>query len=238
MAVTLVLCGETDLAALWAWRELRNRGIKPLELVTAGVLSNALRWRHELGRGEPDFEIALTDGRILRRCEIGGVLNRLTHVPLSAQRIALTERTYAEQEWSAFFISWLHALPGPTLNRVTPHGLSGGMRTRTDWLALARHAGLPIQPTRLSYPASQEPSRAVSCSAIVIGNHVLGRPSRDASWAAACVHLADAAGCGILGLQFALAPDGHWPFIEATPLPDLSAGGTALIDLLIDELTA
>jgi hypothetical protein len=236
MATTLVLCGETDLAALWAWRELRGRGIAPLELITAGALANALRWRHELGNNEPDFEIALADGRVLRRREIGGVLNRLTHVPLSAVAVAPAERAYAEQEWRAFFVSWLHALPGPTLNRATVRGLSGAIRDKSDWLSLAAQAGLPFAPTRFSHPAAQEPQWKTRFSATVVGRNVLGLPSRDEWWASACVRLAEAAGCGLLGLEFGLSADGRWEFNNATPLPELISGGAPLLDLLVAEL--
>ena len=230
-----MLCTETDFAALWAWQELRRRGAGPVDLVTAGALASAMRWRHELN-GEPDLEIALADGRILRRSEIGGVLNRLTYVPLRAAGIAPTERPYAEQEWRAFFSGWLYSLPGPTLNRATAHALSGTMRDRSGWLALAGQAGLPAVSRRFSYPCPPEPQWEDRFSAIVVGRNVLGLPSEDESWKASCARLAEAADCGLLGLDFVRAHDTGWVLSYATPLPDLRAGGLGLINLLVAEL--
>src|SRR5436309_15802542 len=114
MVSTLVLCSETDLAALWAWRGLAALGPEPV-LVTAGLLASARGWTHEVGEGLASFTITLADGRELRSTEIGGVLNRLVQLPSPAMHAAAGDRSYAEQEWAAFAVSWLHALPGPVL---------------------------------------------------------------------------------------------------------------------------
>ena len=146
----LVLCAESDLDALWAWRGLNARGAERVGLVTAGMLTHALRWSHTIVGGRPRSEATLADGRTLRSDEVTAVLNRLTDVPHGARAgSAHRDAAYVEQEWAAFLLSWLHAFPQPMLNRPTAFGLAGAVRPAVDWTELARQAGLPVIPSRL-----------------------------------------------------------------------------------------
>lgn len=232
MLTTLVLCAETDLDALWAWQGLRARLNGPVELVTTGLLTHALRWRHELGEGTPTVEIALADGRVLRSGEIGGVINRLTYVPLDAAAASPADRAYAEQEWNAFLLSWLHALPGPMLNRPAPLGLAGALRPAAIWMDLAAKAGLPVQATRFPEVAPRPPA---GCRALVVGKRVLSAPLGE-DLSAGCVRLAALAGCGLLGVDFSQDALGRWRFSDALPTPPLRRGGATLLTALTEAL--
>jgi len=54
---------------------------------------------------------------------------------------------------------------------------------------------------------------------------------------AACLRLANAAGCPLLGIDFAPNADGVWRMISASVIPDLTRGGEVLIDALARALT-
>ena len=234
---TLVLCAEDDLSALWAWRGMAALGVAPLMLVTVGMLASALRWSHSVGEGAASVEVELADGRILRSDEIGGVLNRLTHLPPPASKASIADEAYAGMERAAFSLSWLHCLRGPVLNRASPQGLSGCDRGPADWAALAVQAGLPILPVQQTWPAPSAASSASYCArAFAVGTHFIGLPLGTDAWRAACARFVAATHCDLLGIDFAMGPDGVLRLAGATPLPDLRPGGAALLQALAIEL--
>jgi hypothetical protein len=141
--VVVVLCEVADLPALWAARALERRGLE-VEVVSAPVLSCALRWEHRVSRDGACASLQLADGRRLSSERPVGVLNRVTSVsPDRFVAVAGADRDYALQEMFALLLSVLHALPGPVVNRPTPHGLCGAWRHPSEWTALAAEVGLP-----------------------------------------------------------------------------------------------
>ena len=78
----LILCSGEDASAFWAHRGLQARGLNPLELVTADMLTNNAKWEHRVGTDGAYINITLADGRVIDNRKVRGVLNRLTHVPL------------------------------------------------------------------------------------------------------------------------------------------------------------
>ena len=78
----LMICSAQDESALWAYYGLRARGLNPLELVTAEMLTTSARWEHTVGVDGANFTVTLADGRVINNRRINGVVNRLTHVPL------------------------------------------------------------------------------------------------------------------------------------------------------------
>jgi hypothetical protein len=153
----LVLCSAQDVSALWAFQGLQLRGLRPIELVTAEMLPYSLKWEHTLGASDPSISITLVDGRVIKNGAVRGVLNRLTHVPL--QHLAgAPDYDYAMQEYTAFFMSWLFALPQPVLNRADAQGLCGAWRHISEWVWLAGRAGLPTTPYRGFIQRERQPS--------------------------------------------------------------------------------
>ena len=239
----LVLCERGDLAALWASRGLAARGLEPLEVVSADALAYALRWEHRLDSAGASVEVRLADGRTIGGGRVRGVLNRLVSLPdghLAAA--APPDREYARQELSAFFLSWLNALPAPVLNRPTPHGLSGPWLRLSEWLALAHEAGLPTPAVRWGssdgYDESRPeraPVRPPLVSVVVVDGGVVGRPVPPAV-AAGCRRLAKLSGTDVLGVELGTGSARRWTFAAATPLPDLRVGGGRLLDRLAAAL--
>lgn len=235
----LIACNPGDVAALWAARLLSDRGLEPLELVSAEALAYSPRIEHRLGAGAPSVRIELADGRAVSSDGVRGLLNRLTHPPMGHLGVApQREREYAMQEVSALFLSWLTAMPGPVLNRPAPFGLAGPGLDPLQWLALAARAGLPTDPTRVpsreNGDAHARPSPP-KCNVVVACGALFGAPLPD-SVAAPCLRLAELSGVDILGIELREEGAASRRFAGAHPMPDLRVGGEALADHLAAEL--
>ena len=242
----LVLSTITDPSAEWVTEGLRARGLTPLEWVNDEALAAAPRWEHRLGAAGTNIEIVLADGLHLRNHLIRGVLNRLVSVPIAALQPARSvDRDYAVQEFSAFFLSWLHALPSPLINRPVPLGLCGAWRHISEWVWLAAQAGLPTSPYRQGSDDVRDecgeqgrlvPPETPVQKVIVIGKEIVGAPF-PAMLQEGCRRLARLAGVELLGIDFTMDATGSWNFAGATPWPDLRLGGEALLDALASILS-
>jgi hypothetical protein len=236
----LVLCDEADPSALWAADALRMRGKAPV-VVTGADLAAAERWEHSVGAAGADCELRLAGGFRLRGGDVAGVLNRLSCVPLAWQRrFASPDCDYAVQEMHAFYLSWMHALPGPKLNAPAPQGLCGNWRHPSAWTALAVQAGLPVRPFRQNSgddPALPWQTQPGLATVYVVGARVLGPGALAVSHHAACLRLAAAAGVVMLGVDFAPDAAGAWHMTRASLMPDLIGGGEPLADALAAVLS-
>lgn len=225
----LVLCDSSDLAALWAWRELRRR-LDGVELVTTDALAYAVRWEHRVDSKETATTITLGDGRVICANETRGTINRVARLPFDHFRATAADREYAAAEQQAFFASWMHALPKPVLNPATPSGLNGGAQWRdhSEWLLLAAQSGLDVPLYVESESGEAElPTFTFAHELMVIGDEVVG-PPHPPHVADGCRALARRASLGILGVAFDL----HWSFAFADVMPDLRLGGRAAVDAL------
>lgn len=243
----LVLCPGYDASARWAFEGLRARGLAPIEIVSGEALALARNWEHRVGSEGAAVQLELSDGRRIRGRDVRGVLNRLTHAPVG-HLAATRDHDYMTQEFTAFFMSWLHALPGPILNRTTAQGLGGRWRHTSEWVLLASAAGLPTPPYRLSSEDEHDeltagerglfPAATPRQQVIVLGRQTFAPSAVPAEVSAGCVRLGAAAETPLLGVDFVVAPGGGWTFAGATPLPDLRAGGAPLLDALARALRA
>jgi len=236
-----MICSSQDTPALWAYHGLRARGLHPLELLTADMLTTGARWVHTVGVEGANFNVTLADGRVIDNRYVNGVVNRLTHVPLNHLRGA-PDFEYASQEYTAFFMSWLKALPAPTFNGADSQGLSGAWRHVSEWVLLATQAGLPT----LSYTQTSDddidetvqlrrivPDGTPTSMVITLGDRVFG-PALPPHLAAGCRELARISKTPLLGIEFTV---GQSPaFVSATPMPDLRLGGEPLLDELARKL--
>lgn len=242
----LILCHASDFPALWAFQGLRARGFGPLELVTAEMLSGALRWTHRVDTAGASVEIRLADGSVLTGDTLRGVINRITAVPLHFWRSAPAgEREYVEQELTALYVSWLHALPCPVLNRATALGLAGRWRHESEWVRLAAWAGLSTPTYRHATDDGVDemrgerrllPAGVPVRTIVVIDGRTVGACAPQ-SVLNGCIRLAALADTPLLGVEFTVGSAGRWTFAGATPTPDLRQGGPAVIDALADALS-
>lgn len=223
----LVLAPEHDASAQWAAAGLRARGLTPVECVSPAALVQTARWDHRVDAQGVRTLIRLDDGREFKSEAIQGVLNRIPYLPVELfARGRAEDRQYAQQEFTALFMSALGALESPVWNRPTAQGSGGAWRHPSEWMMLAGRAGLRARPYReTSRPAP--PRHTV----FVLGDRVAGAP---AELHDACARFAALARTGLLGLEF----DDDWLFAHATPQPDLRLGGDALLDALKESFSA
>jgi hypothetical protein len=239
----LVLCSSADASALWAYQGLKRMGLAPLELVTAENLAGSSRWEHRLNSTSTQIKITLSNGLVVDGSRVQGVLNRL-HAPseYATQHAVSSDRDYAQAELLAFYLSWLHALPGVVINRPTPIGLCGPWFHPSEWTIRACRAGLrtPIyrQSARddhrqRSHSAAVE--NAVMQSVVALRGEVFGG-ELPASVAKACGKLVAEAETEMLGIDLSLDSNGQWQFASAAPSPDLRLGGPRLVQRLAQIL--
>ncbi len=238
----LVLCHSTDRPALWAYRELQAAGVEPLEIITAEALAYSLIWEHRLGTGETCVRVRLGDGRVIDSDDVQGVLNRLVYVPLEHWQLGTpADRDYVTQEFTAFYLSWLYALPCPVISRPTPLGRAGRWLHASQWALLAQQAGLPVPayhettddpPDDTGGMARLAGPGLTRTTVITIAGEVTGAVAPP-SVVHGCLRLAELAQAELLGIDFSLRPDGQWLFAGASPLPALDLGGSALISALV-----
>lgn len=241
----LVLCSSHDASAHWAYKGLGARGLAPLHMISAEALTYSRLWEHRLGADGAGVSFTLPDGRVFSDKEVRGVLNRMSWVSVGHLSVS-RDHDYFSQEFAAFFMSWLYALPEPVLNRPTPQGLCGQWRHLSEWVLLASQAGLPtplyrqssfdrvdeMKGQRTLFPAGT-PTR----QAIVLSGRVFGQPGMPDEIRANCLRFAALSGTSLIGIDFSRGDESAWAFAGATPLPDLRAGGEPLLDVLAEELS-
>jgi hypothetical protein len=240
----LLFCGPNDLPALWAYEGLKKRGLEPLELVTEDQLGIGCRWLQRIDDRGTTADLMLTDGRRISAAQTRGTLNRLMGIPCTFQLLAQAEdRDYAIQEFTAFLLSWLAALPPPILNAATAQGLSGTWRRETEWIWLAASAGLGVSHYTVSTHRSVNtmadeqpgmPTESAKHTLFVVADRVIGQAPQHIL--AGCRQLARMAGTTLLGITFTKTAQGDWTFRGANPWPDLRTGGDALLDALAEAL--
>lgn len=229
----LVLADGDDADAAWAHRELRRRGVVPVDLVTTRDLAAGHRWVHRVDRDGCIAEVTLAGGRVISSTRVRGVLNRIAHVSVDRFRqVREHDRGYAEQEFIALLLSWLRCFPN-TLNPAVPGGLCGRWRSATEWHLLASRAGLPV--TALRIPTAT-PLHAPQSSAIVIAGEVVA-DAGVARYTAACRALAELAETPLLQVDFTRTAAGVLHFAGASPLPALRRTGERGADALAEALT-
>jgi hypothetical protein len=219
----LVLCSAQDVSGLWAFQGLQLCDLRPIELVTAEMLPYSLRWEHTLGASDPSISITLVDDRVIKNGAVRAVLNRLTHVHL--QHLAgAQDYDYVMQEYTAFFMTWLFALPQPVINRADAQGLCGAWRHISEWVWLAGRAGLPTTPYRQTSTDQIDeavemrrlhPVGTPTVGAIVVGDRVFG-PSFPPEIREACFRLTQLSKTALLGIEFTASASGSgWTFFRS-----------------------
>lgn len=240
----LVLCSSSDYGAQWAFTGLKALGLAPVELVTSEELAYSRFWEHRVGVSSASVRLTLPDGRTICSSRISGVLNRLLSAPQELVNYARPiDRDYASQELSSFYLSWLSALPGKVINRPTPQGFCGRWRHTSEWALLAQRAGLSAPPFRQTTHDEPEqgyrsmaPQGVPVESVVVLGGDVFGAALPEDTLGA-CRRFAALAGDPLLGIDLFHAKDGRWNFATATPYPELTRGGEALLTRLAQIFT-
>lgn len=236
----LVICDAADEAGIWAYAGLKKRGLEPLELVLPEEITFAAKYVHRLSTDQTEFTVILRDGRRINSSQLKGVLNRLYRLPSEfIDRVNHRDRDYVLEELHAFFMSGIFCLPCPVFNPPSAVALEGEWRDLSEWLWLAGQSGLVCPAYRLSSRESggivdnlmATASVASVRTVFVVDNEVIA-PGAPLELVESCRLFASLARLPLVGINFVVALDGTWVCHGASPLPDLRAGGSALIDAL------
>ena len=227
----LILCSEDDATAAWVYTTLRSLGCSDLELVTSRDLACATQWSHRITSDGCTVEIHLQDERRIDLASVDGVINRLSW-PSRALigRATCEDQDYAWTEMFAFYLSWLHTLPGKVFNRATPQGLCGSWRSTAQWMVLAGQAGFHVEPccgSEMGWDRPPEEGRKLT-QLVVFEGKPFGLPETR-EMEAACRGLFERSGTSLLGVEIYASKDSEWTFHNATPLPEMCVGGVDLL---------
>ena len=237
----LVLCHSDDLAAIWAYHGLKQRGLDPLELISAEELASSLRWEHRVNSEGASVEIELADRRRIRSQQVRGTLNRIRLPQAPFWRSAdPKDREYVAQEMHALYVSWIYSLPGLVLNPATAEGICGAWRNEAIWTRLAEQAGLPIRPFhRDSAGRAEQPQGSPGRRrTVVVAAGTSTDETAPTAVAKGCLRLSELAETPLLGVDFDVTAGSEWLFAGATPFPDLRLGGEAVLDALAIALSS
>lgn len=240
----LVLADAGDDAAVWAAEGLRQRGVRPLRVVSGQELAAGTVWEHRLDEGGVRTRLRFQDGLEVDDTQVRGVVNRLSGFSVPPAGVSSGDGEYAACERNALLLSWLVSLRCPVLNRPSPASGPGGYRSLGAWRHLAQRAGLRILPLIQSAVSDaaedgweNDASRRRTVF-VVAGRMVAGG---DEGWDEAtergCARLSGPAGRAVLAVQFTCLPRRDPLFCSATRQGDLRLGGSPLLDLVADELT-
>jgi hypothetical protein len=231
----LILCSDGDTTATWAYAHLRKLGCADLELVTSEDLALATQWSHRVQSDGSALDIKLKDGRCLAHASVDGVINRLNWPSRAlVAQAAPEDQDYAYSELFAFYLSWLHSLPGKVFNRATPQGLSGSWRPPAQWALLAGQSGFTVAPYTESDTAWERPlpeGRTLTQIVVFEGKPFGAIETKDIE--PQCRELFARSKTSLLGLDLYRSEQGRWIFYNATTLPDLCVGGIPLLEEIL-----
>ncbi len=245
LQVWLVLAELSDVAGMWAYLGLRQRGLTPIEYVLPEELVIGARCTQRLSMDHDNVVLRLKDGREIDGDRLTGVLNRLVTVPETCTAgLSRKDSDYVHQELHAFFMSWIFALPCHVISPPSAAVLSGEVYDQTEWIWMALHADLPVPIFRQGTSATEQQVLSSADAepplsrqtVFVVGNDVLTGEDARPDVIEGCLTLAGLAQTPLLGVEFDILPDGGWQFASASPLPDLRLGGNRLLDALASAL--
>jgi hypothetical protein len=239
----LMLADAGDDAAVWAAEGVRQRGVRPLRVVSGQELAERTVWDHRLDGGGVRTRLRFQDGVEVDDTQVRGVVNRLSGFSVPPAGVSSDDGEYSACEGNALLLSWLVSLRCPVLNRPSPASGPGGYRSLGAWRHLAQRAGLRILPliqSEVSDPAEDGWGGAGEQRTVfVVAGRVVsgGEGGWDEAMEKGCARLSQLAGHAVLAVRFTCLPQRDPLFCSATQQGDLRLGGSPLLDLLADELT-
>ena len=224
----LILSEPGDPTAEWFRVGLANRRVESC-VVTTRDLVTATNWVHSVCTDSVRTIFSTEGGLRLCSERFGHALSLISYLPpRPAEAFAPPDREYASQEWIAFIVSALAAVPN-WVNPIGPGGLAGRYRSGHEWTLLAQEVGLLCETGDIpTQPRTRERNREI----LVLGGRVFsqGVPSVITRRLCELFSLAD---IRLGGARFRV--DGRrWRFVDATGTPECMAGGALLLDALVD----
>jgi hypothetical protein len=182
----LVIASRSDTAAV----RLAAAAAPELRVMTPADLSQP-GWTLRLG--DIATATAVIGGEVVAASAIAGVLVRLPGIAEhDLPHIAASDRGYVAAEMTAFLLAFLTALNCPLVNRPTPQCLAGPAWRQERWVGVANRLSIPA--------AAGAPVSAATTTITIVGSRHIGEA--DAVLVKRSHALADAAGAGLLAVQF------------------------------------
>lgn len=222
-SMILILAHAQDEAAQWLFNRLSSKHSDILLLSDLDLLE-ATQWFHYLSNDKTETSFHLKNGQKIELGNVEMVINRLQYIyPVHWAGSSDKERNYAQQEYHAFFASWLLAFKGVLYNPPTVNTLCGTNPGKIVWLSMAKSSGFRI-PENSFYVNSDNNifddilfrTSSVLRIAVVLDDEVINAPP---AFENACLRLSRKSNLPLLCIYF-IKDQTSWLFAGATPLPD------------------
>jgi hypothetical protein len=229
--VIVILAHPDDDAALWLDEALRRLAVADVEFVTVEQLVFSRRIVYRMADTGDTGAVHLADGRVVRPEAIGGLVNRVRHLPTQHFASAAPgDREYAAAELSAFMLAWLNGVAGRVINPPKPLSLDGSAFEPTTLVHLAAMAGLPTTRWRQSTCQCEHEERALLAathSIVILDDRMFG-PVIPRSLQDAARRLAALLGVPLLQVFLRQSKESGWRFVDATGHVDFRVAGQPL----------
>jgi hypothetical protein len=220
----LIFAHKWDESAQWLFTQL-SAEYKDVLLLTDLNLIEATHWHHYLSSNNTETSFQLKEGRKIELANAHMIINRLQYVyPMHWAGSADKERNYAQQEYHAFFASWLHSYDGILYNPPSVSSLCGTNPEKSVWLSMAENSGFIIPENSFYINSDNNVANDIFFHhngeikiTLVLDQEVVNAPPHCVD---TCINLSSRANLPLLCIYFIKNKSGEWFFAGATPLPD------------------
>jgi hypothetical protein len=229
-----ILLNTNDTPAIWLYHQLRKQGFTEIEMVTAEELLYNKKLFLQMAGGKAIYRIELADGRVLCNDTCKGFINRIKYLPYGlVQTFAGGERNYVSQEVQAMFHYWFASLSNVLFNTCTTNGFSGSIKSKIEWLMLAKTAGfttLPFFQNTVTSVMGDDVSSLPLTELLCFNQKVFSLlPLPANNIINQCIQLQKLSGEQLLQISIYKKQD-EWFFAEATADAQLHYGGRQFIE--------
>ncbi|SRR6266568_7798265 len=224
----LILSEPGDPTAEWLKVGLAQRGLSSCLVTTCDLIKGA-NWVHSVSADGGRTSFRIEGGQLFSSDGFRHALSLISYLPpRPVETFVAQDREYASQEWIAFIVSALAAVPN-WVNPIGPGGIGGRYHSGFEWILLAHEVGLLCDGDDNLRPA---PANPVTREVLVFRGHVFsyGVPTIIAHRVCELFSLAE---IQLGGARFRVNGR-RWRFVDATGTPECMAGGSAFLDALAE----
>ncbi len=239
----LVLHDQADPSATWLRDEFARDSDIVADFISGEELFGAACIAHEVNSRDSTFRLQFGRVRLITHRDFSFVINRLTYPAQFLRTVIHAEDlSYVIGELSALYVSILSSFSCPVMNLPSGGGLYGTWRGDVDWALLAAQCGLsPRRPiltrsTDNRLPTGPRVPLVTSdvASLVLFEDGVYGRAAPP-GLATRLKDFRHRSECQLLGVAFAVQPDGDWTYLYTQWSPDLRIGGQPLGSALLSR---
>ena len=188
------------------------------------------RWNYRLGDSTGAI-VQLASGDEIDTREIGWAFNRTSFVTPEIVAQLGPDAPYAQSEWHALLLSFLHELRPGVINAPQAPSLAGPLLSHIQWLALACQAEFETAQLTVSMRGVRAAAEQSVADIWIVGEASLRRGPVSDEAVDAAHRLARLAGATVLHVSL----NDECQFLTADPSPDLRIAGDDIVPLLADH---